>query len=348
MKNKFFTRLVFTINISISILQPTTAINDQLLIKTQPLMDKNAKIFVAGHRGLVGSAIVQTLTEFGYTTIITKTKTELDLENQQEVELFFATEKPEYVFLAAAKVGGIKANNDYPAEFIYKNLMIEANVIHSAYKNNVKKLLFLGSSCIYPRLCPQPIKEEYLLTSALEPTNEWYAIAKIAGLKLCEAYSKQYGANFISCMPTNLYGPNDNFDSMNSHVIPGLINKIYKAHSENQPSVQLWGTGKARREFLYVDDMAKACIFLMNYYTGDALINVGTGNDITIAELAHMIKKCIGYEGQLLFNADFPDGTPQKLLDVSKINALGWKAQEKLARGLEKAIDWYKKNIIKV
>ena len=296
----------------------------------QATMQPSAKIFVAGHNGLVGSTIVKKLQQNGYTKITTKTRSELDLLNQKAVNDFFAQEKPEYVFLAAAKVGGIQANIDYPAQFIYENMMIEANVIHASYLHNVKKLLFLGSSCIYPRNCPQPILEEYLLTSALEPSNEPYAIAKIAGLKLCEAYNRQYKTNFIACMPTNLYGPGDNFDLKNSHVAPALISKIYTAHKEKRKEVVIWGTGKPQREFLYVEDLADAALFLMNTHTGSSLVNVGTGTDVTIAELAHLIKKIIGYEGTLVFDTSKPDGTPRKLLNVDKLASLGWRATTSL------------------
>lgn len=304
-------------------------------------MEKNAKIYVAGHQGLVGSALIRNLTQQGYLNIITRKSTELDLRNQQAVEQFFSEEKPEYVFLAAAKVGGIKANYDFPAQFIYDNLMIECNVIHSAYKSGVKKLLFLGSSCIYPRNCPQPIKEEYLLTGLLEMTNEPYAIAKIAGLNLCKSYNRQYGTSFISCMPTNLYGPHDNFDLETSHVLPALITKIHKAYIEGDSHVTLWGTGTPRREFLFVDDLADAAIFLMNNYTDDNHINVGVGYDITIAELAHMIADIIGYKGEIILDSTKPDGTPQKLLNVDKISALGWKARVSLQEGIKKTIEWY-------
>jgi len=307
-------------------------------------MEQGAKIYVAGHEGLVGSAIVRELKNAQYTTIITRNHHELDLRNQLAVQLFFEKEKPEYVILAAARVGGIKANNDFPAHFIYDNMMIEANVIHAAYMHGVKKLIFLGSSCIYPRACPQPMREEHLLTSQLEKTNEWYAVAKIAGLKLCQAYSRQYGVKFISCMPTNLYGINDNFDLNNSHVLPALIEKFVAAKATNAPTVKLWGTGKAMREFLFVDDLAEAVVFLMNHYEDDEWINVGTGIDCSIAEVAYTIADIVGYSGQLVFDTTQPDGTPRKLLDVSKINALGWKAKTSLREGLEKTITWYYAN----
>lgn len=307
-------------------------------------MEKDAKIWVAGSRGLVGSAIVRCLQSEGYTNIIQKTRMELDLSNEKAVEEFYALEKPEYVFLAAAKVGGILANSTYPAEFISTNLAIQRNVIHGAYTAGVKKLLFLGSSCIYPRDCPQPIKEEYLLTSALEPTNEWYAIAKIAGLKMCQAYTKQYGVKFISLMPTNLYGPGDNFNLQNSHVLPALIRKFVEAREQNLPEVTVWGTGSPKREFLYVDDLAEACIWAMNYYEEDTWLNVGTGEDLSIADLVCMISKQAGYKGNITFDSSKPDGTPRKLLDVSKINGYGWKAKTSLSEGIEKTIVWFEEN----
>lgn len=304
-------------------------------------MKKTDKIYVAGHTGLVGSALVRALQAREYNYIITRTFEELDLRDQQATEKFFAQEKPDYVFLAAAKVGGIQANINYPAAFIYDNLMITTNVVHAAYKYSVKKLLFFGSSCIYPRLAAQPITEDALLTGPLEPTNEPYAIAKIAGLKLCQAYNKQYNTNFISCMPTNLYGPGDTFDPINSHVIPALINKIYTAHINNSSQVIIWGTGTARREFLYVDDLADAALFLMNNYTGSSFINIGVGVDSTIYELAHCIKNIIGFTGALVFDITKPDGMPQKLLDISKLRELGWQAQTQLEKGLEKTIAWF-------
>lgn len=307
-------------------------------------MEKNSKIYVAGHRGLVGSAIVRKLISEGYNNLVLKTHNELDLTRQEDVEKFFERERPEYVFVAAAKVGGIYANNTYPAEFIYNNLMIECNVIHSAFKYDVKKLLFLGSSCIYPRDCPQPMKEEYLLSGYLEKTNEAYAIAKIAGLKLCQYYKKQYGANFISCMPTNLYGPNDNFDLQNSHVIPALLRKFHEAKINNMPYVEVWGTGKPLREFLYVDDLADACLFLLNNYDGDMWINVGSGEEVSIAELANIIKEVVDYKGEIVFNANYPDGTPRKLLDVIKLWNLGWHSKTNLKDGLEITYQWFSKN----
>ncbi len=300
-----------------------------------------SKIYVAGHTGLVGSAILRQLKELKYTNILTRSSKELDLRDQKAVNIFFEKEKPEYVFLAAAKVGGIKANMDYPADFIYDNLAIQTNVIHASFKYKVKKLIFLGSSCIYPRMCPQPIKEEYLLTNELEKTNEWYALAKIAGLKMCQAYDKQYGTKFISCMPTNLYGPNDNFDLETSHVLPALIAKFYNAKKNNEQSVTIWGTGSAKREFLHVDDMAKAVIFLMNNYENNMPVNIGTGEDISIKDLAILIKDLIGFKGEIVFDSTKPDGTPRKLLDVRFINNLGWKSSISLKDGIQKTIDWY-------
>jgi len=308
-------------------------------------MDKNAKIYIAGHRGMVGSAIKRALKNSGYANLICKTKEELDLLDQSSVVEFFKNERPEYVFLAAAKVGGILANNTYPADFIYQNLQIQNNIIYNAHKYKVKKLLFLGSSCIYPKLANQPIKEEYLLTGLLEPTNEAYAIAKIAGLKMCQYYKKQYGANFISCMPTNLYGPNDNFDLENSHVLPALIRKFYEARKENKENITIWGSGTPKREFLFVDDLADACIFLINNYDGVDTINVGVGKDISISELAQMIKNIIGFSGEIIYDETKPDGTLKKLLDVSRINDLGWKAQTTLEDGLKKTIECYKKSL---
>ncbi len=307
-------------------------------------MDKNSKIYVAGHRGLVGSAIVKNLKDKGYKNIIGKTHAELDLTNQAEVRKFFKEEKPEYVFLAAAKVGGINANNTAPADFIYENLEIQNNVIKAAYDFKVTKLLFLGSSCIYPKLCPQPIKEEYLLSGYLESTNEAYALAKIAGLKMCQFFKKQYGANFISCMPTNLYGPNDNFDLNSSHVMPALIRKFHEAKVNKEPFVEVWGTGKPLREFLHVDDMADGCVFLMENYDGEEHVNIGTGKEVSIGELAKMIKEIVGYEGELKFNTEKPDGTPRKLLDVSKLKNLGWKHKIELKNGIISAYEWYVNN----
>ncbi|HEX4957161.1 MAG TPA: GDP-L-fucose synthase [Lacibacter sp.] len=299
-------------------------------------MDPKSKIYVAGHRGMVGSAIVRKLEAAGYEHLVLRTSTELDLRNQEAVEQFFKEQKPDYVFLAAAKVGGIVANNTYRAEFLYDNLMIESNIIHSAYKHSVTKLLFLGSSCIYPKYAEQPIQEDALLTGLLEPTNEPYAIAKIAGLKLCDAYRSQYGCNFISAMPTNLYGPNDNYDLNNSHVLPALLRKMIVAKRNGESKVEIWGSGKPMREFLHVDDLAEACLFLMKHYNEPGHINVGTGTDISIAELASIIKQVTGFEGELVFNADKPDGTPRKLMDSSKIHALGWSAKIDLQNGIEK------------
>lgn len=312
--------------------------------QTNSAMAKDARIFVAGHRGLVGSHIVDELHAQGYKHIITKTKDELDLCNAQAVDNFFKDEKPEYVFLSAAKVGGILANNTYPADFIAQNLSIELNVIQSAYKYGVKKLLFLGSSCIYPRMCPQPIKEEYLLTSELEPTNEPYAIAKIAGIKLCQSYNRQHGTKFIACMPTNLYGPRDNFNLQSSHVLPALMAKIHTAKVNGDKSITVWGTGTPRREFLYVADLAQACVFLMNTYEGNDVVNVGTGIDVTIAELVSMISKVVGFEGELIYDTTKPDGTPRKLLNVDRLSALGWKAQTQLEDGIRAMYEWYLKN----
>lgn len=312
----------------------------------QGVIDKSAKIYVAGHTGLVGSALMRRLQADGYNTLITRTSEQLDLRNQQQVDLFFAQEKPEYVFLAAAKVGGIQANMNYPVDFLYDNLLMSANIIHAAYKNGVTKLLFLGSSCIYPRICTQPITEDSLLTGELEKTNEPYAVAKIAGIKLCQAYNKQYGTRFISCMPTNLYGPGDNFDENNSHVLPALLAKIYKAKQAHANQVEIWGTGTPYREFLYVDDLADALLFLMNYYESSDIVNVGTGNDVTIAQLATLIKEIVGYEGNLIFNAAKPDGTPRKQLDVSRLKDLGWTADISLQEGIKKTLVWYEKNKI--
>lgn len=285
---------------------------------------------------MVGSAIIRKLQEEGYTTIITRTSSELDLRNQEAVVDFFEQERPEYVFLAAAKVGGIMANNTYRAEFLYDNLMIESNIIHQAYKTGVKKLLFLGSSCIYPKLAPQPLKEEYLLSGFLESTNEPYAIAKITGIKLCEAYRSQYGCDFISAMPTNLYGPNDNYDLNGSHVLPALIRKFHEAKINNQPTVEVWGTGSPMREFLHADDLADACFFLMEHYNGELFVNIGTGEDVTIKEVAELIKEIVGFEGELRWNTDKPDGTPRKLMDVSRLHDMGWKHTTELKEGLER------------
>lgn len=305
-------------------------------------MNKESKIYVAGHRGMVGSAIVRALKAQGYNNLITKTSKELDLRNQNDVEYFFEDEKPEYVFLAAAKVGGIYANNAYPAEFLYDNLMIECNVIHSAYKYNVKKLLFLGSSCIYPKFAKQPIKEEYLLSGKLEETNEAYAIAKISGIELCKFYRKQYGCDFISAMPTNLYGINDNFDLETSHVLPALIRKFHDAKVNNKKNVIIWGTGTPRREFMYVDDLADACIYLMNNYSDDIHINLGTGEDIEIIELAKIIKDIVGFEGDIINDLSKPDGTPRKVLDISKLRRIGFnKSFTKLEEGIDSVYKWF-------
>jgi GDP-L-fucose synthase len=316
-------------------------------------MQKNSKIYIAGHRGLVGSAIVKNLYQKGYTNLITRTHKELDLTNQQEVRDFFHKEKPEYIILAAAKVGGIVANDTYRADFIYENLQIQNNVIHQSYLNKVKKLLFLGSTCIYPKNCPQPMKEEYLLTSELEYTNEPYAIAKIAGIKMCESYNLQYGTNFISVMPTNLYGENDNFDLETSHVLPALLRKIHEAKIDATPQVEIWGSGKPRREFMYSDDMADACVFIMEnrdfkdmYHDSKEIrnthINIGTGKDISIKELALMIKEIVGYQGELYFNTDKPDGTMVKLTDVTKLHSLGWEHKVELEEGIRKVYKWYR------
>lgn len=296
----------------------------------------NSKVYVAGHRGMVGSAIVRNLIAKGYKHIITRTRSELDLTNQAAVKAFFETEQPDHVYLAAAKVGGIHANNIYRGQFLYENLMIEANIIHAAWESKVDKLLFLGSSCIYPKMAPQPLAEESLLTGPLEPTNEPYAIAKIAGIKLCETYRHQYGANFISAMPTNLYGPGDNYDLETSHVLPALIRKIHTAKVTGAPSVPLWGTGSPKREFLHVDDLAEACVHLMHDYDGNEWVNVGTGTDLSIKELAEMICAVVGFEGELNWDTSKPDGTPRKLMNVGKINALGWKAKIGLREGIER------------
>lgn len=313
---------------------------------TSYTLEHDSKIYVAGHNGLVGTAIRRELQKQGYHNLILRSSKELDLTNQAAVNSFFEQEKPEYVFLAAAKVGGIQANIDSPAQFIYENLMIESNVIHAAYQHQVKKLLFLGSSCIYPRDCPQPIKEEYLLTQPLEPSNEWYAIAKIAGLKLCAAYNKQYGTNFISCMPTNLYGPGDNFNLTNSHVLPALIRKLYEAKLNNLASVTIWGSGNALREFLYIDDMASAAIYLMQNYTGNIPVNIGTGQDLSIKDLAYKIKAIVGFDGEINFDHSKPDGTPRKLLDVSVAKNLGWQATVDIDTGIKHTFDWYCENVV--
>jgi len=305
-------------------------------------MQQHQKIYVAGHRGMVGSALVRKLQALGYTNIVTRSSAELDLRNQAAVQSFFKEEQPAFVFMAAAKVGGIHANNTFRADFIYDNLMMEANVIHAAYQYQVEKLLFLGSSCIYPKLAPQPLKEAYLLDGQLEATNEPYAIAKIAGIKLCEAYRAQYACNFISAMPTNLYGPNDNYDLQNAHVLPALIRKFHEAKMQQAPEVVLWGTGKPMREFLHVDDLAAACCFLMQDYNEAEFVNIGTGVDITIAALAQLIKEIVGYEGNIINDTTKPDGTPRKLMDVSKMKSLGWSAQIDLESGIRSVYEAYK------
>ena len=307
-----------------------------------------ARIFVAGHRGLVGSAIRRRLEAAGCGNIILRSHRELDLTRQAEVEAFFASEKPEYVFLAAAKVGGIWANSSYPAEFIYRNITIQTNIIHAAYLSGVKKLLFLGSSCIYPRDCPQPMKEEYLLSGYLESTNEPYAVAKIAGIKMCQSYNRQYGSRYISVMPTNLYGPEDNFDLETSHVLPALIRKFHEAKERGLTEVVIWGTGTPRREFLHVDDLAGACVFLMEHYDGSEIVNIGVGEDQTIRELAEMIAEVVGFDGKLQFDPTKPDGTPVKLLDVGRLNRLGWKARIPLRNGLAETYEWYRKSLPRV
>ena len=304
-------------------------------------MKYDSKIYIAGHRGLVGSAIVRNLRHKGFTNIIGRTRIELDLLDQRAVYDFFEAEKPDYVFVAAAKVGGIYANSTYPAEFIYENLVPQANVIHASYTSGVKKLLFLGSSCIYPRLAPQPMKEEYLLDGKLEPTNEPYAIAKIAGIKMCQAYNRQYGTKFISVMPTNLYGPNDNFDLMNAHVLPALIRKFVEAKNNKLEFVEIWGSGSPRREFLHVDDCADACVHLMQTYDDSEIVNIGMGQDVAIKELASLIKATVEFRGELRFDHTKPDGTPRKLLDVSKLQRLGWKAKISLEDGIRSTVEWY-------
>ena len=304
-------------------------------------MNKDSKIYIAGHTGMVGSAIVRKLEEEGYRNLVYRTIDELDLTEQHDVRPFFDEERPEYIFLAAAKVGGIQANNTFRAQFIYENLQIQNNVIHAAYQTGVKKLLFLGSSCIYPKQAPQPIKEEYLLAGPLESTNEPYAIAKIAGIKLCQSYNSQYGTNFISAMPTNLYGPNDNFDLETSHVFAALIRKFHEAKINGHPTIEIWGTGKPRREFLHVDDLASACLFLMKNYNDSEIINVGMGKDLAIAELVLLVKKIIDYDGDIIFNTTKPDGTLRKLLDVSKLSSMGWKPNIPLEEGIERTYDWF-------
>ncbi len=304
-------------------------------------MEKNAKIYVAGHRGMVGSAIVRKLQSQGYGNILTRVSSELDLRSQAAVTRFFEDEKPDYVFLAAAKVGGIHANNTYRADFIYENMMIQNNVIHESYRNGVKKLLFLGSSCIYPKMAAQPLREDYLLTGELEPTNEPYAIAKIAGIKMCDAYRSQYGCNFISVMPTNLYGPNDNYDLHNSHVLPALIRKFHEAKLNGSPTVEVWGSGTPRREFLHADDLADACFYLMETYNEPGLVNIGTGEDISIKELAELVQKTTGYQGTVIWNTSQPDGTPRKLMDVGKLSGFGWTYKTRLEDGLRQVYAEY-------
>ena len=311
------------------------------------MMGKDAKIYVAGHRGMVGSAIVRTLEKQGYKNIIKRTSKELDLRRQDKVEEFFATEKPNYVFLAAAKVGGILANSEAPADFMYDNMILEMNVIHAAFQNKVKKLMFLGSSCIYPRMAPQPMKESCLLTSELEKTNEAYALAKISGLKYCEYLNKQYGTDYISVMPTNLYGPNDNYHPEHSHVLPALIRRFHEAKVNNLDKVIIWGTGKSLREFLYVDDLAEACVYLMNTYSDNETVNLGTGKELTIKELAELVKKVIGFKGEITFDPTKPDGTPRKLLDVSKLEKLGWYYKTELEDGIKLAYDDFLHNDVR-
>ncbi|MEQ9438511.1 MAG: GDP-L-fucose synthase [Cyclobacteriaceae bacterium] len=308
-------------------------------------MEKEAKIYIAGHRGMVGSAILRNLQSKGYNNFVFRRSAELDLRDQQAVADFFAQEKPDYVFLAAAKVGGIHANNTYRGEFLYENLMIQNNVIHQSYVQGVKKLQFLGSSCIYPKMAPQPLKEEYLLTGLLESTNEPYAIAKIAGIKLCENYRSQYGCDFISTMPTNLYGPNDNYDLNNSHVLPALIRKFHEAKESKAENVEIWGTGSPRREFLHVDDLAEACVYLMEHYSEPELVNIGTGEDIPIKDLALLIKDVVGFEGELTFDTSKPDGTPRKLMDVSKLHSYGWKHKIGLREGITSVYEQYRQEV---
>ena len=305
-------------------------------------MEKHSRIYIAGHRGMVGSALLRRLQQAGHDQFILRTSRELDLRDQAAVSAFFEQEKPEYVFLAAAKVGGILANNTYRGEFLYDNLMIQNNIIHSSWLTGVKKLMFLGSSCIYPKMAPQPLREDYLLTGPLEPTNEPYAIAKIAGIKLCDAYRAQYGCNYVSVMPTNLYGPNDNYDLNNSHVLPALIRKFHEAKVSGAPTVTLWGTGKPRREFLHVDDLADACVFLMHSYHEEGLVNIGTGEDIEIGALAELVSRIVGYEGEIVQDLSKPDGTPRKLMDVSKLHGLGWKHAIDLESGIKSVYEEYK------
>ena len=307
-------------------------------------MEKNSRIYIAGHRGLVGSAIVRKLKHEGFSNLLTVTSKELDLREQAATRDFFEQQRPDYVFLAAARVGGILANSSYPADFIYQNLMIEANVIESARLSGVSKLLCLGSTCIYPKMAPQPLKEEYLLTGPLEPTNEWYAVAKIAGIKMCQAYQRQYGSKFISAMPTNLYGPEDNFNLESSHVMPALIRKFHEAKAVNAPTVTVWGSGKPLREFLHVDDCAAACLYLMAHYEDEGIVNIGVGEDISIAELAGLVGEAVGYQGEIVYDSSKPDGTPRKLVDTSKINALGWQSGIPLEEGIKSTYQWFLDN----
>jgi len=308
-------------------------------------MNKQDRIYVAGHRGLVGSAIMRRLQADGYDNLVTRSSKELDLREQQAVRDFFAAEKPDYVILAAARVGGILANDTWPADFIYDNLMMEANVIHASYQNDVKKLLVLGSTCIYPKMAAQPLKEEYLLSGPLEPTNEWYAVAKIAGIKMCQAFQRQHGCKFIAAMPTNLYGPGDNFDLKNSHVLPAMIRKFYEAKRNRSPTVTLWGTGKALREFMHVDDLAEACLFLLHHYNDPEIVNIGVGRDLSIADLAGIVRDVVGFEGEIVYDASKPDGTPRKLVDTAKINGLGWQARTDLRKGVEDTYRWFLDNV---
>ncbi len=308
-------------------------------------MNKNAKIYVAGHQGLVGSAIWRRLKKGGFRNLIGRTSRDLDLREQSAVKTFFNETQPDYVFLAAARVGGIRANDTYPAQFIYDNLMIQTNVLHQAYVHGVKKLLFLGSSCIYPKFCPQPMKEEHLLSGKLEPTNEPYAVAKIAGITMCQAYRRQYGAAFQAAMPTNLYGPGDNFDPLDSHVIPGLLRRFHEAKTQGAEEMTIWGTGTPRREFLYVEDLADACLFLMEHYDEGNIINVGVGQDLSIAELAHLVARVVGFQGRLTFDPSYPDGTPRKLLDISRLTHMGWRAQTSLEVGLKETYAWFSRHV---
>ena len=308
-------------------------------------MEKGDKIYVAGHRGMVGSAILRKLKEDGFSNLLFRTSSELDLRNQQDVESFFKAERPDYVFMAAARVGGILANNSYRGEFLYDNILIQSNTIHASWKNGVKKLMFLGSSCIYPKMAPQPLKEEYLLTGKLEPTNEPYAIAKIAGIEMCDAYRDQYGCNFISVMPTNLYGPNDNYDLHDSHVLAAFIRKFHEGKINNEPAVFIWGSGKPRREFLYVDDMANACLYLMEHYNERAFINIGSGEDIEISELATLVKEIVGYKGKIQNDLSKPDGTPRKLLDITRLSRMGWRPSIDLETGIRKVYSDYLKSL---